>query len=76
MAQKDEHEHNKEHGREQEHHEHEQEEEKHEHRQKHEQEQHAKEKMVTVNKLVISSSSMSIVQIKYLPAVGMLLENY
>ncbi len=66
MAQKDEHEHKNIHEQEQEHPEHED---------KHEQEQHAKEKMVSVNFFIISSSSMPIVQIKHLPAVGMLLEN-
>jgi hypothetical protein len=56
----------------------EQEQEKHEHSHKHEQEQHAREKMMSVNKFChyCSSSSMPIVQIKYLPAVGMLLESY
>jgi hypothetical protein len=75
MAQKK-HELKNKHECEREHHEHEQEQEKHEHGHKHEQEQHCKEKngdfFLSTN-FVISPSSMPIVQIKYLPVVGMLL---
>jgi hypothetical protein len=75
MVQKDEHEHKNKYEREQEHLEHEHEQENMNMDINMNKNSMPKKKWRLSTNFIISSSSMPIVQIKYLPAVGMLLEN-